>query len=103
MFPPEAWRQIARNLGFSGRELQIVRATFDDQTESAMATDLRISASTIHTHIERLHRKLSIRDRPQLLLRVVQEFMTLTVSAQDQGPLICSGRTRRCCPLRPGR
>ena len=78
MFSPEAWAQIARSLGLSGRELQIVRGTFDDKTELAMAADLHISPSTIHTHVERLHHKLIITDRSQLLLRIMQEFLALT-------------------------
>ncbi len=52
MFSPEAWTQIGRSLGLSGRQLQVVRGTFDDKTELAMAADLRISPSTVHTHVE---------------------------------------------------
>jgi len=100
MFPPEAWKQIGRSLGLSGRQLQIVRGTFDDKTEFAMATDLRISPSTVHTHVERLHHKLGITDRAQMLLRVTQEFLALTATPGNDLPAICADRGTNRCPPR---
>jgi DNA-binding NarL/FixJ family response regulator len=101
MFSADAWTQIARRLALSGRELQIVRGTFDDRTEMEIAADLHISPSTIHTHVERLHHKLAITDRAQLLLRVMQEFIALTAAPGSDLPPICAIRTARNCPLRP--
>lgn len=100
MFSPVAWKQIGCRLGLSGRELQIAQGTFDDKTELAMAADLHISPSTIHSHIERLHRKLAITDRAQLLLRVTQEFLALTALPGSHLPPICADRGKRRCPHR---
>jgi DNA-binding NarL/FixJ family response regulator len=100
IFSTEAWTQIGRSLGLSGRELQIVRGTFDDKTELEIAADLHISPSTIHTHVERLHHKLAITDRAQLLLRVTQEFLALTATPGHDLPPICSDRGTLRCPLR---
>jgi DNA-binding NarL/FixJ family response regulator len=100
MFSPEAWTQIGRSLGLSGRQLQIVRGTFDDKTELAIAADLRISPSTVHTHVERLHHKLAITDRAQLLLRVTQEFFALTATPGNDLPPICADRGTNRCPRR---
>jgi len=99
MFSPEAWALIARSLGLSGRELQIVRGAFDDKTEVEIAADLHISPSTIHTHVERLHRKLTITDRTQLLLRIMQEFIALTATPGNDLQPICAVRTARNCPV----
>ncbi len=77
MFTSQAWEQMGRALHLSGRELQIVRGVFDDRIESAIAADLDISPHTVHTHFDRLHRKLEVTNRPQLILRVVQSFLTL--------------------------
>ncbi len=101
MFSPDAWAQIARSLGLSGRELQIVRGTFDDKTEFEIAADLHISPSTIHTHVERLHHKLAITDRAQLILRVMQEFIALTATPGNDLPPICAVRAARNCPVYP--
>jgi DNA-binding NarL/FixJ family response regulator len=94
-----ALREIARSLKLTPRELQIVRATFDDRKESAIATELSIAPRTVHTHIERLHRKLEVSDRLQLVLRIMLEFLKLTISPQGNLPPICSNAAAGCCPL----
>jgi DNA-binding NarL/FixJ family response regulator len=95
-----AWQGIACSLELSRRELQIVRATFDDRKESAIAEDLGIAPRTVHTHIERLHHKLEVADRLQLVLRIMYEFLRLTISPQGNLPPICSNAAAGCCPLR---
>ena len=101
MFTEHAWGEIACSLKLSGRERQIVRGIFNDDTDLSIAQHLGISLHTVHTHVERLHRKLAIMDRPQLLLRVMQEFVTLTVSPQNVLPPLCAKHKSRSCPFRP--
>ena len=101
MFSPPAWAAIARSLELSARELQIVRAVFDDQKENTMARALGISIHTIHTHVDRLHHKLAITDRTQLLQRVMQEFLALTLAPGSVLPPICACRTMCQCPFGP--
>lgn len=96
----QAWVTIARSLKLSGRELQIVRGVFDDATDLAIAQRIGISLHTVHTHIERLHRKLAIINRAQLLLRIMQEFLALTVSPESDLPPICTNKASGRCPLR---
>ena len=95
-----AWREIARSLRLSNRELQVVRATFDDCKESKIATDLGITQRTVHTYVERLHHKLAVTDRLQLVLRIVHEFLRLTISPQGNLPPICAKEVAGRCPLR---
>ena len=83
MFSEYAWREIARSLRLSGRELQLVRAVCDDHTEFTIATDLHISPHTIHTHSERLYRKLAVTNRVKLVLRIIGEFIALTLAAES--------------------
>lgn len=101
IFSDAAWREIARSLKLSGREVQIVRGVFDDRIESAIAADLGISSHTVHTHFERLHRKLAVRNRVELVLRVTNEFLAVTASPDSVLPSICANRTAGRCPLRP--
>lgn len=65
------WDAAESALHLSGREREIAEAVFDDRTESAIARDLGISPHTVHTHVERLYRKLSVASRTQLVLRMV--------------------------------
>jgi DNA-binding NarL/FixJ family response regulator len=94
-----AWREVAESLRLSRRELEIVRAMFDDRKESAIAADLGIAPRTVHTHVERLYCKLAVNDRLQLALRVMREFVALTVSTKSDLPPICANRAAGRCPL----
>lgn len=68
----DEWERAVQHLNLSGREQEIARAIFDDRTESSIAEKLGISPHTVHTHVERLYRKLGVGSRTQLVLRVVQ-------------------------------
>jgi len=99
LFSEDAWKAIGQSLKFSGRELEIVRGIFEDRTESAIAADLQISPHTVHTHVERLHHKLRVANRMQLVLRVMDEFLNLTLSPQTNLPPICANWQVGVCPL----
>jgi DNA-binding CsgD family transcriptional regulator len=72
----DAWRRIARSLRISDRELQIIKEIFDDRKESAIADDLTISVHTVHTHLERLYRKLGVSTRAGLILCILSEYLS---------------------------
>ena len=99
MLSNKAWAAVGKSLKLSGRELQIVRGMFDDRIEYAIAVDLGISRRTVHTHIERLHRKLAVANRAQLVLRIMAEFLALTLSPTSALPPICPKSVARRCPL----
>jgi DNA-binding CsgD family transcriptional regulator len=61
----------------SERERQIAEAVFDDQKESVIAVHLGISSHTVHTHLERLYRKLGVTSRVTLVSRVFVEYLWL--------------------------
>lgn len=100
MFSEQAWREIARSLQLSRRELQVVCGVFDDYTEFAIANNLNISPHTIHTHCERLYHKLAVTDRVKLVSLVMNEFLALTVAPGSVLPPICANRAAGRCPLR---
>ncbi len=81
IFSEEIWAEIARSLKLSRRELQVVRGVFDDRTEYNIANELGISPHTVHTYLDRLHRKLGVVDRVQLVLCIMREFVLLTLSS----------------------
>ncbi len=98
LFCERTWAVLAVNLKLSRREVEIVRGVFNGQKESSMAAELRVSPHTIHTERERLYRKLGIKDRLQLMLRIMGEFYALTLDGATLPPL-CAFRTAGQCPL----
>ena len=76
ILPYDAWRVIANSLRISDRELQIIQEIFDDRKESAIAADLTISVHTVHTHLERLYRKLGVNTRVGLVVCILSEYFS---------------------------
>jgi DNA-binding CsgD family transcriptional regulator len=82
MLGEQGWAEVSRSLNLSVRELQIMRAVFDDRTEFAIAAELGISSHTVHTHFRRLHKKLGAVTRVQLVLRAIDEVLALSCRSQ---------------------
>ena len=74
---PHRWTVIANALGLSGRELDVVRCILDGRSEESTAGVLGISSHTVHTHVDRLHRKLQVGNRAELILRIFREYVSL--------------------------
>ena len=68
------WRATTDTLGLSGRECEIVGSMIEGNSEAEIALHLGISPHTVHTHLERLHRKLNVANRPHLIGRVLEAF-----------------------------
>ena len=100
IFSEKAWQEIAHSLKLSGQELQVVRGIFDDHTEGAIADSLKISPHTIHTHCERLYRKVGVTGRVRLVLRVVAEYIALPLAPGTILPPVCTTFAAGQCPLR---
>jgi len=66
------WADVVSSFRLSGRELQVVRGVFDNRTEKALAADFGIAPCTVHTHLRRLYRKLSVTTRVELVLHVME-------------------------------
>src|SRR5262252_569427 len=81
IMPPHAWKALARSLRISDRELEIIQGIFDDQKEFAIAAELTISVHTVHTHLERLYRKLGVSSRVGLILSILSEYLSSLPSA----------------------
>jgi DNA-binding CsgD family transcriptional regulator len=94
-----AWSEIASSLVLSPRELEITRGVFDNLTEGAIAGNLRISQHTTHTHLRRLFAKLGVTTRTELVIRIAQELLALTLSETGSLPPICRYRVKGRCPM----
>jgi len=75
----QIWAAIGTSLGCSRRELQIVTSLIEDrlQTEGEIGRALGISPHTVHTHLERLYKKVGVASRSHLILRVFAVYVRL--------------------------
>jgi len=73
-------------LRLSRRECEITQAVFDDAKEETIAAGLGISAHTVHTHLERLYRKLGVGSRASLVVLVLAACRTLWRRAAPSAP-----------------
>ena len=97
-----AWHEIARTLGITQREMQIVQSVFDNQHETEIAKCFKISPHTVHMHLNRLFRKLTVTSRTELVLRIVEQMVKLTLSEIAVLPTISPRHpTGKCCLHNP--
>lgn len=80
--PDQSWVGIVRALRLSQREAQIAQLLLgEDLREDTIAAALAISPHTVHTHLERLYRKLGVNSRSQVVARMFQQYIELTAAA----------------------
>jgi DNA-binding CsgD family transcriptional regulator len=80
------WSAIASALVLSRREAEIARYLLEDDRASGIADRLCISSHTVHTHLERLYRKLGVSSRCQVVARLFAAHMML-----DHSPTPAAG------------
>ena len=78
-----------------------MQGVFDDDTEFAIADELKVSPHTVHTYSQRLYHKLVVTHRVKLVLRVTDEFLALTAAPESVLPSICANRSRRPLSFAP--
>jgi DNA-binding CsgD family transcriptional regulator len=73
----DAWVAIASSLRLSVRELQIVTCLIEDGLDSddEIGRVLGMSPHTVHTHLERLYKKIGVASRSHVILRVFAEYV----------------------------
>lgn len=102
MLSDRAWAVIADSLGLTRRQIQIVRLVLDDATELAMAGTLGVSMHTVHTHLDRIHKKLGVHSRVELVVLLLDEFLRLTVAGTSGLPPLCARHAQGKCPMEWG-
>jgi len=75
-FTRKDWQGIAEELNLTNREVDVVRAIFDGGSETSIAHQFELSPHTIHTHFDRLYKKLMVRSRTALVLRVFLAYLS---------------------------
>jgi DNA-binding CsgD family transcriptional regulator len=71
----DVWMRLSARLSLTRRESQIVYLLTANHTEEAVGTILVISSHTVHSHVERLYRKLQVQSRSELMIRVFEAYV----------------------------
>jgi DNA-binding CsgD family transcriptional regulator len=77
----EVWSRLGESLRLSDRELQIVQGIFEDQKQESIAGTLGISPHSVNTYMQRIYSKLRIGSRPQLIVRVMSEYLAFQANS----------------------
>jgi DNA-binding CsgD family transcriptional regulator len=83
LLPCDVWSRLRDSLRLSDRELQIVQGIFEDQKQESIAFSLGISPHSVNTYIQRIYSKLRIGSRPQLIVRVMSEYLAFVAQSVD--------------------
>jgi DNA-binding CsgD family transcriptional regulator len=80
-----AWDAIRSSLRLSVRELQIVTCLVEGglDTDHEIGRVLGISPHTVHTHVERLYKKIGVASRSHLILSVFTEYVRFASPANE--------------------
>jgi len=73
------WTHLGSALELSPRQLEITRCVFDGMSECAIGRLLGVSTSTIHTHLDRLYKKLRIHGRSELVVALFVAYASRRV------------------------
>ena len=92
LFCKEAWERVAGKLGLSPRHTEVARSALADQSEEDIAQALGVSQRTVHTHVERLHEKLEVHTRVQLVTLVFATYLEWRMESPP--PIDCPLRSR---------
>ena len=74
--PSFTWAFLSTRMNLSPRETDIIRYLSIDEPEASIAHRLGISPHTVHSHVERLYRKLGVNSRAQVVLRLFAEYVS---------------------------
>ena len=77
------WGCVGEHLGLSSRELELVQHTLAGKKMCAIAADMGLALGTVKTYSQRIHRKLNVADRCELVLAVVATHLQHAAATCD--------------------
>ena len=92
--PNFTWVFLNTRMNLSPREADIIQYLSADEPEASIAHRLGISPHTVHSHVERLYRKLGVNSRTQVVLRLFAEYVAKMPPSRtvfENRPHIASG------------
>ncbi len=84
LLPDKVWQALGSSLKLSVRERQVAMQVFREKKEETIAEELGISRSTVHTHLERIYRKLDVSCRSAMVVRFFEAYVALYGSGNGE-------------------
>lgn len=75
--PASDWASMKSDLRMSMRESQIALLMLSNHRETEVSAKLAISVHTVHSHVERLYRKLKVGNRSGLVVCLFEAYVRL--------------------------
>lgn len=83
MIAPEEWTSIASELKLSPREFCVAVLIFEGNSRLQVARRLKCSPETCRVYIDRVFAKLNVRDRLDMVLRIVRIHLSLVACRRE--------------------
>jgi len=77
----EDWVNLAAALKLTGRELEVANLLFAGKTRAAVARRLQLDIETVRVYIDRLFKKLGVRNVRGMILRIARLHLARSTSA----------------------
>lgn len=71
ILPSDCWSRAAAALRLTTKDVEVLQALFRGDNEKEAAARLGVARRTFHGRLERLHVRLGVRSRVELLLRIL--------------------------------
>jgi len=94
----EDWVNIGAATKLTARELEVAHLLFAGKTRAGAARRLHLDVETIRVYIDRLFKKLAVRDLRGLVLRIARLHLALQAKSTD---LSLSARVTQRCDWTP--
>lgn len=71
------WEALRHRLGLTRRECEVVQAVFSGAPAVRAGEVLGVSQHTVQTYLKRVYTKLGVHSKPELVVRIVDEWRSL--------------------------
>jgi DNA-binding CsgD family transcriptional regulator len=75
MLSDSEWAMLRRRLMLTGRQMQVLRGVFAEQTDEAIGAALGITPRTVRAHLEKLYRKCNCRTRSGAIVSAFKTYV----------------------------
>jgi DNA-binding NarL/FixJ family response regulator len=83
----EDWVNVGAAMKLTARELEVANLLFTGKTRAGVARRLQLDVETVRVYIDRLFRKLGVRNLRGLILRIARLHLGMKSNSTDLAPV----------------